>query len=159
MTKEIQLPHGCVALVDDWNYEWLNSYKWQAHNEGYAVRSSLGMKVLMHRFILGLGAEDREHVDHVNHDKLDNRECNLRRCSNAENTHNQKAKGGSSRFKGVYWNKAKRKWRAQIKFGGKEHNLGNFSSEEDAAVAYDRAAVEHFGEFACTNISMGLFSA
>jgi len=56
----------------------------------------------MHRFIIGV-EDSKVHVDHINHDTLDNRKSNLRLCTNAENIRNQKIrKGGSSKYKGVY---------------------------------------------------------
>lgn len=164
MAKEITLTRGFVALVDDCNYEWLNSYKWHA-SKGYAVRWSpytLGTRhaIYMHRFILGLGLEDERQVDHINHNKLDNRECNLRACSRGENQCNTKARAceAHSRFKGVSWHRRECKWVAYIRFEQKLVHLGYYSNEESAAKAYDKAATEKFGEFACTNSSLGLFS-
>ena len=158
MAREIQLTRGFVTLVDDWNYEWLNNYKWYAH-QGYAV--STGLNVLgtlrMHRVILRLAYGDTRHVDHTNHNTLDNREDNLRVCNHMENQRNQKARAGTSRFKGVHWAKDRCRWRAQIRFEKRLKALGYYFNEEDAARAYDEAALRHFGEFAATNESLGLF--
>lgn len=57
----------------------------------------------------------------------------------------------SSRFKGVSWDKRKKRWRAQISFEGKIQNLGGFLVEEDAARAYNEKALALFGEFAHEN--------
>jgi hypothetical protein len=52
----------------------------------------------------------------------------------------------SSKYRGVSWFKSRNKWQAQIQFDGKQHNLGHFEAEEEAARAYDRAARAHQGE-------------
>jgi hypothetical protein len=105
---------------------------------------------MLHRVILGVlqGAT----VDHINGNGLDNRRINLRTCTTAENAHNQVPQvGGTSAFKGVCWNRAVRKWQAQIKHGGRKKYLGVFASEQDAAKAYDVAANKYFGAFARIN--------
>lgn len=92
--------------------------------------------------------------DHINHNGLDNRKNNLRTCTRQQNTHNQKPrKKGTSKYKGVDWNKRQKKWRARIYYRGKCHYLGYFNNEIDAALTYDKKAKELFGEFACLNFS------
>jgi len=59
--------------------------------------------------------------------------------------------GGTSRFKGVSWFERDKKWQVHIKYNGKGKNLGRFSSEIEAATAYNTAATELFGEFARLN--------
>jgi len=66
--------------------------------------------------------------------------------------------GKSSKFKGVSWSRKARKWTASIYVNGNSKHLGTFSSEMDAALAYDDAAERHFGEFACTNLDLGLIT-
>jgi hypothetical protein len=101
----------------------------------------------MHRFLLGI-ADHNVQVDHRNHDGLDNRRANIRVATRAQNAQNQpKNKSGSSRFKGVCWDKDLLKWRARITVQRKKKHLGYFDSETDAAVAYYRAACKHFGDF------------
>ena len=153
--KQIELTQGKFALVDDDDFDELNQYNWCFHN-GYAVRGvaiSQGKQKtqLMHRLITN--CPDDMEVDHINHDKLDNRKSNLRVCSSSENSHNQKmqTKVKSSRFKGVYFNKNANKWQAQIKLDDKNKYLGLFTNEIDAAIAYNVAAIELFGEFALLN--------
>jgi len=163
MPKEITLSRGLVTIVDDWNYDWLNSFRWCCDNYGYASRNHWAAggertTIHMHRLILKLEKGDGEQGDHINHDRLDNREVNLRVCSHAENTRNQKAqtRTTSSRFKGVCWSKEKNRWIAQIYYERKPVYLGRFKVETAAAQAYDNAALQYFGDFACTNKALGL---
>ena len=159
--KEIKLTQDKVDIVDDADFERLNKHKWYAlkdHNTFYAVRSiylPCGKMTLisMHREILGLGHGDPQQGDHRNHNGLDNRRDNLRICTNSQNQHNQKPyKNCSSAYKGVFWHKRHNKWQAQITFNDHSIHLGYFNSEIDAAKAYDRAAIEYFGEFAHMNL-------
>jgi len=166
MSIEIPLSQGKFATVDEADHEWLSQWRWSAmYSCGiwYAVRTQYlpgstkthpkRKTILMHRQILGLGHADKHQADHINHDGLDNRRENLRTCSNAENHFNlRKSKTHiGSHFKGVGWKSDRCKWRSRIKIGGKDIHLGYFSSEIDAAQAYDEAALKYFGEFACTN--------
>jgi hypothetical protein len=93
------------------------------------------------------------HIDHINGDRSDNRIENLRCCSVTQNIQNSvKRASASSIYKGVYWCKQVNKWKARIHVNGVKHYLGAHSKEGDAALAYNSAAVIHFGEFANLNI-------
>jgi hypothetical protein len=149
--KEIPLTQGKVALVDDEDFEAVSAVKWYAQQSRvwYAAHKRDRL-VYMHRMILT--APPGMQVDHINGNGLDNRRSNLRLCSNSQNHANlRKRPETSSRFKGVYWNKARRKWHAQIKVNQCTFYLGLFESEEAAGAAYDRAAAEHFGVFSRLN--------
>jgi len=105
----------------------------------------------VHRVILGLSVNDGLEADHINHNGLDNRRCNLRVCTRQQNQMNKRAMRGSSKFKGVFWHSHAKKWGACITLQGRNKYIGVFISEIDAARAYDRYAAEHFGEFAYLN--------
>jgi hypothetical protein len=106
----------------------------------------------MHALIVGCTGE--EIADHWNHDTLDNRRNNLRKCTHSQNQWNQKrSKRNTSGFKGVTWEKRRGKWHAQIRVNGKQKYLGEFLSIEDAARAYDRAAEMYHGEFGVKNFA------
>lgn len=102
----------------------------------------------MHRFITGWPL-----VDHMDGNGLNNTRPNLRPATPAQNNWNRCTNRNSrSGFKGVsrYSGRAPH-WRAYITKDGERHALGRFYAPEDAARAYDRAAIELFGEFARTN--------
>lgn len=141
--------------VDDADYQWLSKTMWSIGN-GYASRVEgtdyLGtaQTFFMHRVIMD--CPEGMMVDHINGDKLDNRRCNLRICSNAENSRNsRKAKNNTSGYKGVTWNKDLQKWVSQIAPDGGNVVLGYFDDPVRAAKAYNAAAVWYFGEFANFN--------
>jgi len=91
-------------------------------------------------------------IDHINRDKLDNRIENLRLATAAQNSHNSRQAGGSSKYKGVYkagWDE--NKWFAKMAFGGKQMYFGTYSTEEAAARAINKAYLEYHGEYANLN--------
>ncbi|ARL91005.1 HNH endonuclease [Burkholderia pseudomallei] len=155
--KEIALPRGLVAVVDDEDFDLLNSFTWH-FTLGYAVRhlERPGSGVYrtterMHRMIMGVGPGtiDKRQVDHINGNKLDNRKSNLRVCTNAENGRNRGAqKNNSSGYKGVCWHPQSGKWRARIKVDGRQISLGLHASAEAAHKAYEVGARKFHGEFA-----------
>lgn len=87
-------------------------------------------------------------IDHINGDVFDNRRENLRLANKSGNRANAKP-NGDRRFKGVTRNR--HRWEACLFRDGKRRYLGLFPTEEAAALAYDAAAKEHFGEFARLN--------
>jgi len=150
--KEIPLTQGKVAIVDDEDFEWLSQWRWYYTN-GYAARSvrAGGKKmILMHREICKTikGME----TDHQDGDRLNNQRTNLRSCTHSENQQNTRmTRRNKSGYKGVSYFGPAKKWKAKITLNGNEIFLGYFFALEDAAYAYDNAAKELFGEFACTN--------
>ena len=154
--KEITISDGSTVLVDDDDYEWLTKWKWSANGNGYAVRNERYepkkyRKQYLHRAVMN--AKPGEIVDHINGDTLDNRKENLRICDLKGNAQNSRGIPNRmySQYKGVSFDKRRRKFVAQIGVEGKNVALGGFDNEVDAALAYNRAAVEYYGEFAKIN--------
>lgn len=151
MSKRIPLSKGKFAIVDDEDFERVNQFKWGLLQGRYAQRNASAKNPYgrMHRFILQ--APPELNVDHINGNGLDNRKCNLRLCTQAQNVQNSKMpKTNVSGFKGVSQVKSGN-WRAQISVDNTSKALGTFKTKEEAARAYDRAALEYYGEFARLN--------
>lgn len=161
--KKLILTQGKFALVDDEDFACIAQFKWYAAQYKrlwYAQRAIYipgpdhhQVTQLLHRAILGI-FDPAIHIDHEDHDGLNNQKTNLRTCTQKQNQHNKRkmAKQASSQFKGVSWYKPGGLWRVQINAGNGNQHLGYFANEIDAAKAYDSAARQYFGEFAFTNL-------
>lgn len=148
------LRSGAIVLVDEQDAHFFTGRTWRVEKGsrvrggGYVRAKIAGKQALLHRLIMDPPVGMM--VDHINGDRLDNRRANLRICTRMQNLRNQHARhGGTSRWKGVSWNKLNRRWKAQISGGpGKTIHLGHFTCELCAARAYCIAALEQHGEFA-----------
>lgn len=156
--KIIKTKTGEEVLLSDCSYEAVKNYSWKIVN-GRAARTGMGEKkscgkwkrptIYMHRMVMS--APDGVQVDHINRNPLDNRIENLRFCSSVENNRNRASSTGLSKYKGVTFDKRRKKWYAQTKLSGKRVHLGTFENERDAAIAYNVYAQRNFGEFALLN--------
>lgn len=132
-------------MVSDARYARLNQWRWHLEH-GYAVRSDhfyrdgkrRCRKKGMQREILGLARDDPRQGEHVNGDKLDNRDGNLRIAERGQ-LDNQQNVGlradNASGYRGVSWHKGRKKWQARAKIGSRERHLGYFDTAEEADVA------------------------
>jgi hypothetical protein len=154
MSERIELTRGKFALIDDDDYDEISKHKWHLYSNRYAARSirvdGKNIFILMHRVIMD--APKHLEVDHINGNGLDNRKENMRLCTHLQNTWNRTKKTGTHRYKGAVFHKRVGKWYAYIKISKKCVHLGVFLDEKDAARAYNNAAIENFGEFACLNV-------
>jgi len=168
--KEIALTQGKIAFVDDEDFDRINAHKWCAFRDskngmfratrGVYLSKGKGKNFSMHREVLGT-TDPKIHVDHIDGNPLNNTKENLRESTPSENLRNRTRKNAanSSGFRGVHhansyvrtstrsWSKPSRKWVAQISINGKRTAIGRFSTAEEAARAFDKAARELYGEF------------
>ena len=152
--RRIKLSQGKYAIVDPEDYEPLNKHKWHLmkfKNTQYAVRIENGFAIIhMHRQIMN--PPKKMIVHHMNHDGLDNRRTNLRIVTYKQNAVNNKPAGKcTSKYKGVHWHKAKKKWQVALRHNRKKIYIGLFEDEHEAAKAYDTAAKKYHGEYAYLN--------
>lgn len=146
---EIPLTQGKVALIDAEDWDKVKGYKWYAmkcKNTYYAQACVVGSKprklVLLHRVLL----PDSVVVDHIDHDGLNNRRCNIRSVTQQQNCLNSRIRpSNTSGYLGVSWFAPRGKWRARLMVSGSEINLGYFKTAFEAALVYDRALTEWAG--------------
>ena len=162
--KTMPLTQGYEAIVDEIDYPDVSRWKWYALVKRrrskevrtvYAVRGTYmngkQTKIWLHRYMLQL-TDPHIECDHRDGNGLNNQRENLRIATHVQNNRNRrKCLHTSSRFKGVSWYRPARVWQAHITKGGKVKNLGCFANEIDAAMAYNIAATQHFGEYALLN--------
>jgi hypothetical protein len=154
VTAQIKLSGGHIALVDAADFDRLAAMAWHASPHGRTVYARTNLRqdgkfvtVPMHRIITGW-----LYIDHINGDGLDNRRVNLRQATHGQNMGNKRIySNNTSGYKGVGLHRLSSKWQAMIQRDGKAHYLGRYATPEEAARAYDRAAIEVFGEFARLN--------
>lgn len=149
--RTIPLPNGRHTIVDAADYDWASGFCWFYHHKNTYARRAGGVSgrwIYLHREIMA--PPSGLVVDHINRNKLDNRRCNLRVCTQAENTRNADYKRGASGLRGACRYKGGR-WQAKVRVGGKQISLGIFDTALEAALAYDTAARAHYGAFAVPN--------
>ena len=139
--RKIKLTQGKYTLVDDSNFEWLNKWEWHFTYYGYAARTTGSSKnkdkkgILMHRLIIQ--AEEKEEVDHINRNKLDNRLKNLRIVNRSINNINRgKRKDNTSGYKGVSYEKNTKSWAMDLAINKKRIRLRGFKTKLSAYRTY-----------------------
>ena len=141
---------GFVIVDDDVYNELRGKSIWL--DDGYAkFWDPVLRNVKVHRYVMGFPDLC---VDHKNRNKLDCRRSNLRLCTRKENSYNKGKQKGTftSRYKGVFYHKHSRRWKAGIRHEGKQYHLGTFKTEREAALAYNNGAIIYHKLFACLNI-------
>lgn len=131
------------------DYELIKDICWYENKLGYLFGYSHTdeKRVALHRLVLN--APDGMDVDHINRDVRDCRKCNLRICTQADNTKNKSTyKNNKSGKNGVCFDKRSQKWIAYIQCEKHHKYLGSFDSKEDAIARREEAEVKYYGEFA-----------
>jgi len=140
-------------LIDECDMDLIRDYTWCLNTNGYLYAWVNGKPQYLHVIIAErMGLDVSGDIDHEDRNPLNNQRDNLRSATRSQNKANGKIpKNNTSGYKGVSWDKATQKWYAKITVNKKQINLGRFINKEDAARAYDRAAIKYFGEFARLN--------
>lgn len=134
-----------VAVIDKDDAEAVSGKRWYKSSRGYAAKSA--SNIYLHSFLM----PDAVMIDFKDGDKLNCRRENLRSCTPSQNAANAKKRVGASGFRGVSYQARSKRWYASIYHNMKRIRLGGFDSPEEAAMAYNRAALEYYGEFATLN--------
>jgi hypothetical protein len=131
--------------IDTKNVEKCKPLKWRLDN-GYAHNDKVGY---IQNFIMGT----KEKIDHIDRNRGNNKENNLRLCTHKENNYNKSMRSNNtSGYIGVYWHKKCLRWIAQITKSGIVTSLSSFKTPEEAALAYNEAVIKEHGDFAVLNI-------
>lgn len=131
------------TLVGKENIERVKKYKWFLNSKGYVTTLYKNKVIRLHHLIIGKPPR-KLITDHINNNKTDNRNQNLRFVTHSQNCMNKKVKG-------IYWHKRNNRWRAQIVVNHKQIYLGNFVNEQDAIKVRKKAEIKYFGEYAFKN--------
>ncbi len=156
------LTKGYYALVDDDDYYWVSQFNWCAielDGQVYArrskkkgiLKSNEPYEIYLHRVVTRC-TDKTKVIDHIDHNGLNCQKDNLRICTPSENKRNVRAyTTSSSVFLGVSFDKIRNKWVAQLTHNNNKILSKRFTTEKEAATAYDAAAKVYHGEFANLN--------
>ncbi|MBN2401984.1 MAG: hypothetical protein JXN64_06270 [Spirochaetes bacterium] len=142
------------VIIDTKNYDKIKDYRWYVNyskkNKKFtniaAVKNN-NIHILLHQLIM-----NDKWIDHNNGDIFDNRESNLRKCTNQQNMCNRGLqKNNTSGYKGVTWREKIKKWQCRISINNKRICLGYFIDLKEAALTYNQAAIKYHSKFARLN--------
>lgn len=142
---------GHTIIVDDEDYSRCCQICWWLceDDKGQRIRGRVGNNSFT---LVSFIMQNNKLYDHKNWNIFDNRKENLRECTKSQNEINKKKYKGKLKFKGVEFNpKSLLPWIARINKNGRRYELGKFATEEEAAEAYNKKALELYGEFAVLN--------
>ena len=132
------------------DYDKIKDYCWYIDSNGYVIahdNTNNNKIIRMHRLIMNVNRREI-FVDHIYHNKNDNRKSQLRLVSPQQNASNCKInKSNTSGYKGVYWHEPAQKWEALIQYNNKLINLGLYSNKNDAIKVRQDAEIKYFGEY------------
>lgn len=144
-----------TVLVDAEDYALISRYPWvtsKKANGMYYVEATIyhngkKSKIFLHRLVMGM---QQLEIDHRNRNGLDNRKCNLRYCTKRLNAANSK-RVNKFGYKGIWRYPKSVNFVARINKGKKRVEYGPFKTAKAAALAYDKLALQLYGEFAALN--------
>jgi hypothetical protein len=132
------------------DYDKIKNYCWRKDKYKYIVTNEKedDRKIIkMHRLIMNVYDEDIK-IDHIFHNRYDNRKKFLRIASNIENSQNRSLQSNNtSGYTGVWYDKKRNKWVAEIKVNKKKKHIGRFNNLQDAVIARKNAEIKYFGDF------------
>jgi hypothetical protein len=135
------------TLVSEADYETVAALGgWCLQGAGYVWRGASTERprhLYLHRLLAGCVPGDGLYVDHINGDRLDNRRENLRIVTPAQSRQNTASIGGSSRYRGVFWDSTRSKWTARAQLNRRGHQVGRFGSEAEAHAAVVAWRLQH----------------
>lgn len=137
------------------DYNKIKTVYWRVNPCGYVShvyddKNGKTCNLLMHRIIMN--PPQNMLIDHINHNKIDNRKCNLRVVDSQKNVMNSSlSKNNKSGVTGVFWNKINSKWASRITYNGEDYHLGYYIELEDAIKARKDAEDLYFGEYSYDN--------
>lgn len=140
---------------DEEDFEIVKDFTWFEYN-GYIATNNYKLpdypKLLkLHRIVMK-EKDSTKFIDHINHNKLDNRKQNLRVTTCSQNLMNHKVfKNNTSGVSGVCFLNNKNKWKVRITVNYKVINIGSFDNYEDAVIARKQAEEKYFGEYSYSN--------
>lgn len=135
--------------IDEWNTDLIRDHKWSLTNGGHFRARVNGRIQLLHRLIVErMGLDLSNEVDHIDRDKENNHESNLRSATRSQNAMNSKKRcDNTSGHTGVFYNKEIEKWWAYITVNSKRVSLGYFKQKKDAIMARRAGEIKYFGEY------------
>lgn len=157
--KEIKITRRGLIFktqIDDKHLNEVNKYSWRVNNKNYVFHNykvygkKHYKKIYLHHFIWFLeyreiiSKDNNTELDHIDINPLTNQLNNLRKATRRIQMLNRKSYG-TSKYKGVSWDKSKKKWSAQITINKKTTKLSRFNNEIEAHEAYKQAFIKHYG--------------
>jgi len=141
---------GESIYVDDNVFDVLSTFKWHCTDNTVKSHVNKDEWLILSHFIIEVFKGQR--VDHKDQNIHNNVRSNLRIATAAQNACNTKQyETNTTGLRGVGWHKRSRKWRATITHHKQSIHIGLFDSKEEAAVAYNQAALQLHKEFATLN--------
>ncbi len=168
-SKNKYFPGKHTIIIDTEDWDRVKEYKWRifaaaCHRYPYAITDvphpAGGTKacgrarrtaLYLHHAVIGKPQRGMV-ADHINLHGLDNRKDNLREVTYAQNNQNMRsAKNSASKYKGVSWHSQHKKWQAAAGRRRSHTHIGYYACEHEAALAYNKKALELWGEHALLN--------